>query len=320
MPRERSRRGAVPGRRRDGGHRAVPDRRRARATRATPRELALPVWTPATTEAFATYGVIDDGAIAQPVALPGKVVHAVRRPRGHDGVDEPPGADRRDALPRALPVRVRRAAQRRAILAIAALRDVLDGVQDEGHADARRDGGSRSTADIEHLSQMQNYDGGFAFWDRGHPSEPYLTVYVANALAHAKAKGFAVPDGHARRARSRTCSDIEKHYPWYYAPERALGDQRVRAVHAQAAGRPRHREGPEAARRGGRRRQADDGGRRLAARRCSRSNADGGDRARGDRALRDEPRQRDRGRGELHDRATATARTCCSRAIAASTA
>src|SRR6185295_17201728 len=41
-------------------------------------ELALPVWTPATTEAFATYGVIDDrvagGAIAQPVALPGKVV------------------------------------------------------------------------------------------------------------------------------------------------------------------------------------------------------------------------------------------------------
>src|SRR5262249_34132170 len=41
-------------------------------------ELALPVWTPATTEAFATYGVIDDGApghaIKQPVALPGQVV------------------------------------------------------------------------------------------------------------------------------------------------------------------------------------------------------------------------------------------------------
>src|SRR5690606_25493638 len=30
----------------------------------------LPVWTPATTEAFATYGVIDKGAIAQQVALP----------------------------------------------------------------------------------------------------------------------------------------------------------------------------------------------------------------------------------------------------------
>jgi hypothetical protein len=37
-------------------------------------EVALPVWTPATTEAFATYGQIDDGAIKQPVALPGQVV------------------------------------------------------------------------------------------------------------------------------------------------------------------------------------------------------------------------------------------------------
>jgi uncharacterized protein YfaS (alpha-2-macroglobulin family) len=32
--------------------------------------VELPVYTPATTEAFATYGVIDEGAIAQPVAQP----------------------------------------------------------------------------------------------------------------------------------------------------------------------------------------------------------------------------------------------------------
>src|SRR5262249_1931480 len=41
-------------------------------------EVALPVWTPATTEAFATYGTIDaigaDGIVKQPVALPGKIV------------------------------------------------------------------------------------------------------------------------------------------------------------------------------------------------------------------------------------------------------
>ncbi|MBL0220973.1 MAG: hypothetical protein IPQ07_44770 [Myxococcales bacterium] len=43
-------------------------------------ELAIPVWTPATTEAFATYGVIDDGAMAQPIALPGKGRAVVRRP------------------------------------------------------------------------------------------------------------------------------------------------------------------------------------------------------------------------------------------------
>ena len=33
-------------------------------------EVSLPVYTPATTEAFATYGVIDEGAAAQAVKAP----------------------------------------------------------------------------------------------------------------------------------------------------------------------------------------------------------------------------------------------------------
>ena len=37
-------------------------------------EICLPVWTPATTEAFATYGTTDqNGAIVQPVQTPGDV-------------------------------------------------------------------------------------------------------------------------------------------------------------------------------------------------------------------------------------------------------
>src|SRR4029079_13500875 len=37
-------------------------------------EISLPVWTPATTEAFATYGTTDEnGAIVQPVQTPGDV-------------------------------------------------------------------------------------------------------------------------------------------------------------------------------------------------------------------------------------------------------
>src|SRR6185295_7465950 len=36
-------------------------------------EIELPVWTPATTEAFATYGEIDEGVIAQPVKAPANV-------------------------------------------------------------------------------------------------------------------------------------------------------------------------------------------------------------------------------------------------------
>jgi uncharacterized protein YfaS (alpha-2-macroglobulin family) len=37
-------------------------------------EVELPVWTPATTEAFATYGQIDEGAVVQPVKAPAGVV------------------------------------------------------------------------------------------------------------------------------------------------------------------------------------------------------------------------------------------------------
>lgn len=37
-------------------------------------EIDLPVWTPATTEAFATYGEIDQGAIMQPVKAPSDAI------------------------------------------------------------------------------------------------------------------------------------------------------------------------------------------------------------------------------------------------------
>src|SRR6185436_1357876 len=36
-------------------------------------EVELPVWTPATTEAFATYGELDTGALNQPVKAPANV-------------------------------------------------------------------------------------------------------------------------------------------------------------------------------------------------------------------------------------------------------
>ncbi|HSN30186.1 MAG TPA: hypothetical protein VLT45_28055, partial [Kofleriaceae bacterium] len=47
------------------------------------------------------------------------------------------------------------------------------------------------------------------------PSEPYLTVFVTNALAHAKAKGFTVPAAMIERSKPYL-RDIESHYPWYY--------------------------------------------------------------------------------------------------------
>lgn len=179
-------------------------------------ELALPVWTPATTEAFATYGVIDAGAIKQAVALPGKVVTQF------GGLEVSTSSTQLQALTDAFVYLVTypfECAEQRAsrVLSIAALRDVLGAFKAEG-LPAAAALTSRVAADVERLENLQNDDGGFPFWERGRPSWPYLTVYVTQALAHAKAKGYAVPQNVLDRARGYLRS-IESHYDAFYSKE-----------------------------------------------------------------------------------------------------
>ena len=176
-------------------------------------ELALPVWTPATTEAFATYGVIDDGAVKQPVALPGKVWTQF------GGLEVTTASTNLQALTDAMLYLVQypfECAEQRSsrVIAIAALRDVLVAFKTKDMPSQAALEGSVK-ADIEHLSQMQNYDGGFAFWDRGYPSEPYLSVFVASALGHARAKGFDVPKTMLERVKPYL-ANIEQFIPSYY--------------------------------------------------------------------------------------------------------
>ncbi|MEZ4366605.1 MAG: alpha-2-macroglobulin family protein [Kofleriaceae bacterium] len=183
-------------------------------------ELALPVWTPATTEAFATYGVVDggaaSGAIRQPIALPTAVV------KQFGGLDVTTSSTQLQALTDAVLYLVRypyECAEQRAsrILAIAALRDVLTAFDvPEMPTPAELE---RSVADdLERLKNLQNGDGGFPFWQRGFESWPYLTVHVTNALVRAKAKGYAVPTAMLDRALAYLGS-IEQRYPSDYGPE-----------------------------------------------------------------------------------------------------
>jgi len=179
-------------------------------------ELALPVWTPATTEAFATYGVIDSGAVKQPVALPGKVVTQF------GGLEVTTASTNLQSLTDAFLYLVKypfECAEQRAsrIMAISALRDVLVAFKTKDMPSPAALEASIK-GDIERLSQMQNYDGGFAFWERGHPSNPYISVYVTNALVHAQAKGYAVPKEILAKAKPYLAK-IEQHYPWYYGKE-----------------------------------------------------------------------------------------------------
>jgi len=198
-------------------------------------EVSLPVWTPATTEAFATYGNLGgDGTAAtrQPVSAPKHVV------RSFGGLEITTSSTALQALTDAVLYLVsypfecsEQMASR--ILAVAALRDVLDAFQAKGLPD--KDALVASvTHDVSRLAKLQNHDGGFAFWRRGDESWPYLTVHVANALVRATGKGFKVPDGVLRSAL-KYLAEIEKHYSVHYTEEtrRAISayalDVRLRA-------------------------------------------------------------------------------------------
>lgn len=163
----------------------------ASGSRTDAAEVSLPVYTPATTEAFATYGVIDEGSIAQPVQAPPDVVPTF------GGLEITTASTQLQELTDAViylvnyPYECSEQISSR-VLAIAALKDVLAAfkAKDLPPADALRNSVNN---DLKRLQSLQNDDGGFGFWRQGDESFPYLSVHVAHALVRAKDKGFEVP-------------------------------------------------------------------------------------------------------------------------------
>jgi uncharacterized protein YfaS (alpha-2-macroglobulin family) len=172
-------------------------------------EVRLPVWTPATTEAFATYGQIDEGSIAQPVKAPADVVAA------YGGLEVATSSTALQALTDAVlylvayPFECAEQLSSR-VLAVAALKDVLGAFQAEG-LPKPEEMTAAVKRDLERLRSMQNDDGGFGFWRRGDESWPYVSIHVAHALERAKAKGFDVPEPTLQRSR-QYLKAIESHF------------------------------------------------------------------------------------------------------------
>ena len=175
--------------------------------------VELPVYTPATTEAFATYGVIDQGAIAQPIAAPEGVFPQF------GGLEISTSSTALQALTDAVlylssypyeypePIASR-------ILAIAALRDVLGAFDAEGLPEPA-ELEAAVQRDIETLQGLQNSDGGFAIWRRGEKSVPFYSIHVAHALQRAQDKGFAVPSAMMQSSLDHL-RNIEHYYPEWY--------------------------------------------------------------------------------------------------------
>ena len=179
-------------------------------------EISLPVWTPATTEAFATYGTTDqNGAIIQPVQTPGDVFPQF------GGLEVTTSSTQLQELTDAFislyryPYECSEQISSR-MISIAALRDVLSAFKakdmptpDEIKASFEKD--------IRILRSRQRDDGSFGLWkrDRERYEYPFLTVHVAHALALAKMKGYKVPDEMLNKTKPYL-KDVEKYFDEWY--------------------------------------------------------------------------------------------------------
>jgi len=179
-------------------------------------EFELPTWTPATTEAFATYGTVDEGAIAQPIRMPSNVV------REHGGLEVTVSSTALHALTDAVLYLVaypfectEQMASR--LLAVAALKDVLGAFKAEG-LPARDEILAAVARDIDRLGRRQHWSGGWDYWRADREPSPYVSIHVAHALVRAKEKGFDVPQG-VLDATQRYLRSIESRIPGWYGPD-----------------------------------------------------------------------------------------------------
>ncbi|MBW3572042.1 MAG: carboxypeptidase-like regulatory domain-containing protein [Gemmatimonadetes bacterium] len=183
-------------------------------------EITLPVYTPATAEAFATYGsVAEGGAVELPLDVPDDAIPAF------GGLEVTTSSTALQELTDAFLYLVRypyECAEQIAsrLLAVAALRDVLAEFRAEGlpSPQALSDSVAR---DLKVLQGMQRGDGGFSFWpgDRDDREQwPYVSLHVTHALLRVRERGYAVPAEMLEHAMDYV-REVEAHTPAWY-PER----------------------------------------------------------------------------------------------------
>ncbi|HRH42133.1 MAG TPA: DUF6049 family protein, partial [Pyrinomonadaceae bacterium] len=180
-------------------------------------EISLPVWTPATTEAFATYGNTDEnGAIIQPVQTPGDVWSQF------GGLEVTTSSTQLQELTDAFIYLYRYQFEcseqiSSRMISVAALQDVLKAFKaNEMPTDAEL---KKSFAkDIELLKSRQREDGSFGLWGRQRERYefPFMSIHVAHALHLAKSKGYKVPEEMLTKVKPYL-KNVEKYYQgeWY---------------------------------------------------------------------------------------------------------
>jgi alpha-2-macroglobulin len=176
-------------------------------------EFQVPVTEPATLEAFAAYGRIDQAPVAYRVKPPANVLPGV------GGLEITTGATALQALTDSI-IRVRdtgdcseQIASR--ILAAVALQPVLVAVR-SSPLDAGHDISTAISLDLGRLQNRQAKDGSFPLWEGGDADAwPYLGIHVAHALQRALEAKYLVWNSVLGRTR-QYLRNIEKAIPSDY--------------------------------------------------------------------------------------------------------
>ncbi|MFA5565633.1 MAG: Ig-like domain-containing protein [Acidimicrobiia bacterium] len=182
-------------------------------------EVEIPVFTPATREAFATYGVIDDGANGLPLTPPTNVFEEF------GGLEITTSSTALAALADAVITLVdypldHSDALASRILSVVALRDVLDAFNSP-ELPSPSALSEMVSADLARLVIQQNGDGGWPMWRRDQPSDPYRSTQVVHALVEAKRAGYVVNEA-ALSQGLNYLEWIEQHIPADWSHEARL--------------------------------------------------------------------------------------------------
>lgn len=194
----------------------------------------FPVWTPATTEAFATYGSVTDGGMVQPVQAPPDAWPQ------YGGLEITTSSTQLQTLTDALlylnqyPFECTEQISSR-VLANAALRDVLDAFEAEQLPPAEELAASVK-ADMDRLKRRQRNNGGFALWGNSDVY-PWASLHATHALVRAEDKGWDV-DGNMKNRAMNYTRNVQRYIPSWYS-ERARWTIRAYAVYI------RHRAGDD---------------------------------------------------------------------------
>ncbi|RDV38751.1 hypothetical protein DV096_08070 [Bradymonadaceae bacterium TMQ3] len=184
--------------------------------------ITMPVLTPATTEAFATYGSLsDEDVVREMVKVPEDAFAQ------YGGLEFSASSTQLQALTDAFiylttyPYACSEQTASR-LMSVLALYDVLDAFEAEGLPSVEELKAAQQEW-VDQILQAQRGDGGFGFWKGSRESWPFVSVHATHALWMAGEAGLKVPAGAMQRARAYI-QQVERYTTEYGPRARATVD------------------------------------------------------------------------------------------------